>query len=112
MTFLVLLGHMVSSKKTKLTVYRLALPPALQYTHDSTQTIVHEPLEIDPNGLTYEEQPVKIADHRVKQLRNKIIPLVKVLWTHHGITKVTWETKEEMRNRLPYLFQRYVHCKF
>ena len=32
----------------------------------------------------------KIVDHRVKQLRNKIIPLVKVLWTHHEITEATW----------------------
>ena len=47
----------------------------------------------------------KVVDHRVKQLQNKIIPLVKVLWTHHEITEATWETKEEMRNRFLYLFQ-------
>ena len=77
-----------------------------KYVHDPTHTIVHKSLEIDPNGLTDEEQLVKIVDHRVKQLRNKIIPLVKVLWTHHEITEATWETKEEMRNRFLYLFSR------
>ena len=112
-------------QKINPTAYRVALPPELQhvhdvfhisqlrkYVHDPTHTIVHEPLEIDFNGLTYEEQPVKIVDYRVKQLRNKTIPLVKVQWTHHGITEATWETEEEMRNRYPYLFQRYINCKF
>jgi hypothetical protein len=59
-----------------------------KYVHDPTHTIVHDPLEIDPNGLTDEEQLVKIVDHRVKQLRNNI-PLVKVPWTHHEITEAT-----------------------
>ena len=65
-------------QKINPTAYRLPLPPELQqvhdvfhisqlrkYVHDPTHTIVHEPLEIDPNGLTYEEQPVKIVDYRV-----------------------------------------------
>jgi len=55
--------------------------------HDPTHATVYEPLEIDPNGLAYEEQPVKIMDYRVKQLHNKTIPLVKVSWTHHGISE-------------------------
>ena len=68
-------------QKINPTAYRLALPSGLQhvhkvfhitqlqkYVHDPTRTIVHEPLEIDPNGLTDEEQLVKIVDHRVKQL--------------------------------------------
>ena len=59
-------------QKINPTAYRLALPPKLQhvhdvfhisqlqkYVHDPTHTIVHKTLEIDPNGLTYEEQPVK-----------------------------------------------------
>ena len=31
------------------------------------------------NDLVYEERPVQILDHRIKQLHNKQIPLVKVL---------------------------------
>ena len=46
--------------------------------HDPTRTIVYEPLEVKADGLTYEEQLVKI-DKRVKQLCNKAIPLVKVI---------------------------------
>ena len=68
-------------QKINPTAYRVTLPPALQhvhdvfyisqllkYTHVPTHTIVQEPLEIDPNGLTYEEQLVKILDHRAKKL--------------------------------------------
>ena len=51
-------------------------------------------------------------DRRVKQLRNKGISSVKVIWTHHGALEATWETEDEMRQRYPYLFQRYVQHKF
>ena len=33
----------------------------------------------------------------VKQLRNKQVPLVKVLWQHHGREEATWEPEETMR---------------
>jgi len=56
----------------------------------------------------YEEQPMKIVDHTVNQLRNKTISLVKVRWTHHGVSKVTWEAEWEVRTRYLHLFQRYV----
>ena len=50
---------------------------------------MYEPLEVEDDGLTYEEQPVKIVDRRIKQLRNKVTPLVKVKWTHHGASEAT-----------------------
>jgi len=66
-------------QKINLAAYRLALSPELQhvhdvlnvsqlrkYVHDPTHAIVHEPLEIDANGLAYEEKPLKIVDYRVK----------------------------------------------
>jgi len=70
-------------EKINSATYCLALPPKLQHVHDvfhnlqlhkyihePTHTIVYEPLEVKVDGLTYEEQPVKIVDRRVKQLRN------------------------------------------
>ena len=107
-------------EKINPVAYRLALPPELQHVHDvfhisqlrkyvydPAHVIVHEPLNVDADGLTYEELPVRIVDRRVKQLRNKTIPLVKVLWTHHGVSEATWETEDEMRKYYPHLFQRY-----
>jgi len=56
---------------------------------------VHEPLEVEAKG--YEEQPMKIGCLKVKQLCNKVIPLVKVIWTHHESFEDTWETKDEIK---------------
>ncbi|KAA3484000.1 receptor-like protein kinase [Gossypium australe] len=54
--------------------------------------------------MTYEEEPIKILALEVKQLRNKSIALVKVLWQKHGVEKATWELEEAMREQYPNLF--------
>lgn len=38
-----------------------------------------ETLEVEPNNLSYEEEPVQILVGEVKELRNKRIHLMKVL---------------------------------
>ena len=40
----------------------------------------------------------------VKQLRNKDVALVKVLWNRHGVEEATWELEEAMRSQYPNLF--------
>ncbi|RVW85785.1 hypothetical protein CK203_055380 [Vitis vinifera] len=37
-------------------------------------------------------------------LRTKTIPLVKVLWDHHGVEETTWELESDMRKKYPELF--------
>nr|XP_027124288.1 uncharacterized protein LOC113740984 [Coffea arabica] len=44
-------------------------------------------------ALTYEEKPVKLRDSKVKELRNKRIPLVKVLWRNYELEEATWEVE-------------------
>ncbi|KAL0551642.1 hypothetical protein IC582_010731 [Cucumis melo] len=98
--------------------YRLALPPSLltvhdvfhvsmlrKYVPDPSHVVDFEPLEIDEN-LSYTEQPVEILAREVKTLRNKEIPLVKVLWRNHRIEEATWEREDDMRSRYPELFER------
>ncbi|KAL5558761.1 hypothetical protein UlMin_034972 [Ulmus minor] len=71
--------------------YKLALPSELSTVHnvfhvsmlrkyisDPSHVLESEPIEIRED-LTYEEQPVQILDKKDKALRNKVIPLVKVL---------------------------------
>jgi len=53
-----------------------------KYIPDPNHTIASEPIEITAD-LVYEEQPIQILDRRIKQLRNKQIPLVNVLWSNH-----------------------------
>ncbi|KAL5543351.1 hypothetical protein UlMin_007135 [Ulmus minor] len=96
--------------------YRLALPPDLSSVHnvfhvsmlkkyvpDPTHVLEHEPIEVHED-LTYEEQPVQVLDRKEKKLRNKAIPLVKVLWRNHKVEEATWEREDEMREKYPHLF--------
>ena len=96
--------------------YRLALPPELsgihdvfhvsmlrRYRSDPSHVLQNEPVEIKEN-LSYIEEPVQILDYKIKQLRNRSIPLVKVLWRNHSKEEATWETEENMRRSYPYLF--------
>ncbi|KAG8481029.1 hypothetical protein CXB51_025732 [Gossypium anomalum] len=96
--------------------YRLALPPELEKIHDvfhvsmlrryrSDPSHVVSPTEIELQlDMTYEKEPIKILAREVKQLRNKNVALVKVLWQRHGIEEATWESEETMRNQCPHLF--------
>ncbi|XP_050217641.1 uncharacterized protein LOC126668493 [Mercurialis annua] len=50
------------------------------------------------------EQPVEIVDTLARKLRNKEIPMFKVLWRNHSVEECTWETECDMRNHYPFLF--------
>ena len=48
------------------------------------------------DNLTYDTQPLRISDWRMKQLRGKEIALVKVQWgANEG--DATWELEDKMR---------------
>ncbi|KAL0537838.1 hypothetical protein IC582_026827 [Cucumis melo] len=98
--------------------YRLALPPSLSAVHDvfhvsmlrkyvpdPSHVVDYEPLEIDEN-LNYVEQPIEVLAREVKTLRNKQIPLVKVLWRNHRVEEATWEREDDMKSRYPELFEK------
>ena len=55
--------------------------------------------------LSYDEEPKTILAREVKQLQNKQVPLVKVLWQHHGREETTWEPEVTMRAQYPQLFE-------
>ena len=74
-----------------------------KYIPDPSHVLTKQPVEIQEN-LTYEEEPVQILDRREQVLRNKTIPLVKVLWRSHSIEEATWETEAQMRHQYPQLF--------
>ena len=74
-----------------------------KYVSDSSHVLSQEPIEVYED-LTYEEKPVRILDRQDKRLRNKVIPLVKVLWRNHKIEEATWEREDDMKARYPELF--------
>ena len=73
-----------------------------KYVPDPSHVLSQEPIEVQTD-LTYEERPIRILDQEEKVLRNKTIPMVKVLWQHHNIEEATWEVEEEMRKNYPNL---------
>ncbi|XP_031116671.1 uncharacterized protein LOC116020331 [Ipomoea triloba] len=99
-----------------LVTYRLALPTELdrvhnvfhisqlkKYVHDASQEIPPEVLDLDET-LSYEEKPVKILDFKTRETRRKVVKLVKVCWSNHGVEEATWEMEDELRKRYPALF--------
>ena len=67
-----------------------------RYRLDLSHVVSSETIELKPD-LTYEEEPVDILAREVKELWNKKIPLVKVLWRNHKIEEATWESEETMQ---------------
>ena len=47
--------------------------------------------------FSYDEELKAIMARKVKQLWNKQVPLVKVLWQHHGREEATWDPEATMR---------------
>ncbi|XP_074355863.1 uncharacterized protein LOC141695523 [Apium graveolens] len=79
-------------KQVEKVAYELALPPQMQHLHsvfevsllkkynvDVSHVIELEPVEIQQD-LSYVEQPVRILDRKGKALKNKVVPLVRLLW--------------------------------
>ncbi|KAA3466174.1 reverse transcriptase [Gossypium australe] len=110
------IGPYEITKRIGPVAYRLALPPDLdkihnvfhvsmlrRYQSDPSHVIFPTEVEIQP-GMTYSEEPIKILAHETKELRNKNLAVVKVLWQRHGIEKATWEPEETMRKQYPNFF--------
>ena len=67
-----------------------------RYRSDPSHVVSFETIELKPN-LTYEDEPVEILAREVKELRNKRIPLFKVLWRNDKTEEATWESEKVMR---------------
>ena len=96
--------------------YRLSLPLDLEKIHnvfyvsmlrkyrsDLSHVVSSKKIELRPY-LSYQEEPVEILAREVKELQNKKILLVKVLWRNHKTKEATWESEETMRQQYPQLF--------
>ena len=97
--------------------YRLDLPTELSQIHntfhvsqlrkcleDALAVVPFEEIQVD-GSLNYIERPVAILDRKSKDLRNKIVELVKVQWQHRKGSEWTWEPSDEIMEHYPELFQ-------
>ncbi|XP_077223426.1 uncharacterized protein LOC143857039 [Tasmannia lanceolata] len=97
--------------------YRLVLPPSLSRVHSVIHVSMLRKYIPDPNhvielealnlreDLPFEEQPIRIVDHKNQVLRRINISYVKVQWQNHSEREATWELEEKMRLKCPFLFE-------
>ena len=55
--------------------------------------------------MPYDEEPKDLLAREVKQLWNKQVSLLKVLWKHHDREEATWEPEATLRAQYPQLFE-------
>ena len=96
--------------------YQLALPLQLSGVHNVFHVSMLRKCESDVvpgidwqllevrEDASYIEQPVRILDRKEQVLRTKVIPLVKVQWSHHSADEASWEREAEIRESYPHLF--------
>nr|GEZ31059.1 hypothetical protein [Tanacetum cinerariifolium] len=96
--------------------YKLELPRELQGIHntfhvlnlkkclsDEYHIIPLDEVRID-GKLHFIEEPIKIMDREVKQLKQSRIPIVKVRWNSSRGPEYTWEIEDQMWKKYPHLF--------
>ncbi|XP_050895705.1 uncharacterized protein LOC127102378 [Lathyrus oleraceus] len=95
---------------------KVALPPDILNLHDmfhvsKFQKYIHDPshvIRIDDmqvmDNLTVKALPVRIEDHKLKNLRGKEIALVNIVWGGVAGENMIWELEIRMRETYPELF--------
>ncbi|GJU94405.1 hypothetical protein Tco_1319161 [Tanacetum coccineum] len=74
-----------------------------KFLSDETLAIPLDEIQID-DKLHFIEEPVKIMDHEVKRLKQTHILIVKVRWNSRRGHEFTWQRKDQMQKKYPYLF--------
>ena len=96
--------------------YQIALPPPLlnlhnvfhvsqlrKYNFDPSRLLEPESVQLRED-LTFDLPPMRIIDRKVKQLRSKFVPLIKVAWGKGNLEERTWELESKIRRDHPDLF--------
>lgn len=77
-----------------------------KYVSDPSHVLNYEPLELRTD-LSYKEKPLKILERNVRELRRKMIPMVKVWWKNFSVEEAMWELENDMMERYLELFRKY-----
>ncbi|GJQ98299.1 putative reverse transcriptase domain-containing protein [Tanacetum coccineum] len=70
---------------------------------DENLIISLDEIQLD-DKLHFIEEPIKIMDREVKQLKQSRISIVKVCWNSRRGPEFTWERKDKFRSKYPHLF--------
>ena len=74
-----------------------------KYISNPSHILEAPPIKLKED-LSFDVQPVANVDQEMKQLRNKVILMVKVLWRSDTLEEMTWETETFMKSHYSYLF--------
>ena len=74
-----------------------------KYIFDPSHVLEAPPVELNED-LLIKVQPMSIVDQKMKELRNKVIPMVKFLWRSDTVEEMAWKTEASIRDCYPYLF--------
>ena len=98
--------------------YRLELPEIMQAFHKVfhvsmlkkclhrvDEVLAEIPSDLQLN-MTVEARPLRVLERRVKELRRKKIPMMRVLWDCDGAQEETWEPEARMETRFRKWFQK------
>ncbi|GJW09599.1 putative reverse transcriptase domain-containing protein [Tanacetum coccineum] len=70
---------------------------------DESLVILMKELQLD-DKLNFVEELVEVMDREIKQLKQSLIPIIKLRWNSKRGPKFTWERKDEIRAKYPHLF--------
>ncbi|GJZ12941.1 reverse transcriptase domain-containing protein [Tanacetum coccineum] len=103
-------------KKVGLVAYMLDLLEELDVVHDMfhvsnlkkcladpTLQVPLDEIQVDAK-LNFLEEPIEILEREFKKLKRSRIAIVKVRWNSKRGPEFTWERKDQMKLKCPYLF--------
>ena len=67
-----------------------------RYRYDTSHILPVQDIQVQED-FPFDERSKVILDREIRQLWNKQVPLVKVLWKHHGMEEAAWEPESTMR---------------
>nr|GEY06481.1 putative reverse transcriptase domain-containing protein [Tanacetum cinerariifolium] len=99
--------------------YRIELPQQLSKVHstfhvsnikkclsDEPLAILFDEIHID-DKLYFVKEPMEIMDRKVKRLKQRRIPIIKVRWNSMRGLEFTWEREDQFKKKYPHLFTNH-----